>query len=92
MHNYLEAKNLIPIMHAACRKHHSTEMTLLRVTNGILGTIDCRQDVVLVLFDLSAVFDTIDHTILVEDLSLTLVSQNWHYASSDLTLKTVGNQ
>ena len=79
-------------MHSAYRKHHSTETTLLRVTNGILWTIDRRQDVVLVLLDLSAAFDTIDHTISVERLKSSLVSQNWLYVSSDLTLKTVGNQ
>ena len=67
-HNYVEAYNLMPTMHSAYRKHHSTETTLLRVTNGILWTIDRRQDVVLVLLDLSAAFDTIDHTILVERL------------------------
>ena len=38
------------------------------MTNDILRTIDRRQDVVLVLLDLSAAFDTIDHTILVERL------------------------
>ena len=41
---------------------------MLRVTNDILKTIDRRQDVVLVLLDLSAAFGTIDHTILVERL------------------------
>ena len=55
-------------MQSAFRKHHSTETTLLRVTNDILRTIDRRQDVVLVLLDLSVAFDTIDHTILVERL------------------------
>ena len=71
-HNYVEAYNLMPTMHSAYRKHHSTETTLLRVTNGILWTIDRRQDVVLVLLDLSAAFDTIDHAILVERLTLVL--------------------
>ena len=59
-------------MQSAYRKHHSTDTTLLRVTNDIL-----RRIVVLVLVDLSAAFDTIDHTI--------LVSQNC--AGSDVTLK-----
>jgi len=49
----------MPTMQSAYRKHHSTETTLLRVTNDILRTIDRRQDVVLVLLDLSAAFDTI---------------------------------
>ena len=66
--SYLEAHNLMPTMQSAYRKHHSTETTLLRVTNDILTAIDRRQDVVLVLLDLSAAFDTIDHTILVERL------------------------
>ena len=67
-YNYLEAHNLMPTMQSAYRKHHSTETTLLRVTNDILRAIDRRQDVVLFLLDLSAAFDTIDHTILVERL------------------------
>ena len=58
----------MPTTQSAYRKHHSTETTLIRVTNDILRTIDRRQDVVLVLLDLSAAFDTIDHTILVERL------------------------
>ena len=67
-YNYLEVYNLMPTMQSAYRRHHSIEMTLLRVTSDILRTIDCRQDIVLVLLDLSAAFDTIDHTILVERL------------------------
>ena len=78
-YNYLEAYNLMPTMQSAYRKHHSTETTLLRVTNDILRTIDCRQDVVLVLLDLSAAFDTIDHTILVERLES-------YFGFSELTL------
>ena len=66
-------------MHSAYRKHHSTETTLLRVANGILWTIDRRQDIVLVLLDLSAAFDTIDHTILVERV-------NSYFGFSKLTL------
>ena len=46
-------------MQSAYRKHHSTETTLLCMTNDILRTIDRRQDVVLVLLDLPAAFDTL---------------------------------
>ena len=67
-YNYLEAYNLMPTMQSANRKHHSTETTLLHVTNDILKTIDRCQDAVLVLLDLSAALDTNDYTILVERL------------------------
>ena len=56
-------------MQSAYRNHHSTETALLRVMNAFLRTVDCRQDVVLVLCDLPAVYDTLDHTMLLDRLS-----------------------
>ena len=51
------------------------------MTNDILRTIDRRQYVVLVLLDLSAAFDTIDHVILVERLEsyfgFSKLTLNW---------------
>ena len=67
-------------MQPAYRKLHSTETTSLRLTNDILRTIDRRQDVVLVLLDLSAACDTTDHVILVERLES-------YFGLSNLTLK-----
>lgn len=60
-YSYLETNKLMPPLQSAYRKNHSTETALLRVLNDILMTLDHRQDVVLVMLDLSAAFDTLDH-------------------------------
>jgi hypothetical protein len=48
-------------LQSAYRKRHSTETALICVQNDILHSIDNRKGVILVLLDLSAAFDTIDH-------------------------------
>ena len=49
------------------RQFHSTETALLKVQNDILLNID-QQEVTLLVLDLSAAFDTIDHEILIDTL------------------------
>ena len=66
IHSYLVEKLLMPSMQSAYRKHHLTETALLQVMNAVLRTADCRQDVVLVILDLAAAFDTLDLTILLD--------------------------
>ena len=53
------------------KKHHSTETDLVKVQNDILQTIDSQSQnsVILVLLDLSAAFDMVDHEILLRRLS-----------------------
>ena len=63
IHSYLEENLLMPSGQSAYCKHHSTETALLQVMNAILRTVDCWQDVVLVMLDLPAAFDTLEHTI-----------------------------
>ena len=53
---------------SAYKPFHSTETTLLRVKADILKCIDNQEIVCLVLLDLLAVFDTVDHTILLNRL------------------------
>ena len=55
-------------MQSAYRKYHSTESALLKVFNDINTAIDNQHECVLVLLDLSAAFDNIDHKILINRL------------------------
>ena len=48
---------------------HIVETALLRVQTDILSSIDSNCSVILVLLDLSAAFDTVDHSILLQRLS-----------------------
>ena len=53
---------------SADRKHHSTESTLLNIQNDLLLNMAKGFVTALTLLDLSATFDTIDHTILLDKL------------------------
>lgn len=53
---------------SAYRKFHSTETALLRIQNDLLLAMDKQQVTALVLLDLSAAFDTVDHKILLHRL------------------------
>ena len=66
--HYLTENNLYPKIQAAYQQFQSTETALLRVHNDILRALDDKSEVILVLLDLSAAFDTIDHEILVARL------------------------
>ena len=50
------------------RSRHSTESALLKVHNDIALSVDAKCPVVLVLLDLTAAFDTVDHAVLLSRL------------------------
>ena len=67
--NHLQENNLEERFQSAYKSFHSTETALVKVHNDIVTAIDNQQQVILVLLDLSAAFDTIDHKILLSRLS-----------------------
>ena len=66
---YIFDNDLREIFQSSYTKFHSTETALIKVQNDILEAIDGNKCVLLVLLDLSAAFDTIDHNILLSRIS-----------------------
>ena len=66
---------------SAYRKFHSTETALLRIHNDLLQSINTQKVSALILLDLSAAFDTIDHNIL-----LTRLQSNFGISGTALSL------
>lgn len=58
----------VPVQ-SAYRSGHSTETALVRVFNDLLLSVDMNMGAAIVLLDLSAAFDTVDHNLLLSRLS-----------------------
>ena len=65
---YLDENSLHHPYQSAYRPRHSVETALLKVHNDIATSIDQKKQVVLIMLDLSAAFDTVDHHILLHRL------------------------
>jgi len=63
---YLEKSALLPWLQSAYRTIYSSETDVLKVLSDILLGIDAGDLSALVLLDLSAAFDTVDHHILLQ--------------------------
>ena len=68
LHQYLAANGLLPRFQLAYRKYHSTETATQQVWSDIRVAADDRQVTQLGLLDLSAAFDCVDHSMLLERL------------------------
>ena len=62
----MKLNNLNVPEQSAYKKDHSTETLLVRVTNDILIASDSKSATVVLLLDLSAAFDTVDHKVTFE--------------------------
>ena len=68
LNEHLMKNDILEPMQSAYKTGHSTETALLKVQNDILMAIDKQKLTALLLLDLSAAFDTVSHTILLNRL------------------------
>ena len=68
LNDHMKLNNLNVPEQSAYKKDHSTETLLVRVTNDILIASDSKSATVVLLLDLSAAFDTVDHKLLLNIL------------------------
>ena len=68
LNTYLKDNNLLEPCQSAYRQGHSTETALVRVQNDIICAVGQQKAVLLVLLDLSAAFDTVNHQLLIKTL------------------------
>ena len=64
----LDVYDLLLENQSAYRKHYSCETSLLKMTNDILWNMENKLVTAVMLLDLSATIDTVDHDILLEVL------------------------
>ena len=81
LNTHINSSNTSNHYQSAYRKFHSTETALLKIHVDILTSMDTGKVTALTLLDLSAAFDTIDHTILLSRLDdwfgVTGKALNW---------------
>ena len=72
--SYMRENGLYEMHQSAYRCYHSTETALVKVQNDMLRAVDDGCGVFLVLLDLSAAFDTLEHKVILsrlQDLGLS---------------------
>ena len=68
LNEHLIKNSMFDPLQSAYRDKHSTETDLIKVQNDILTALDAGSSAILLMLDLSAAFNTIDHDILLSRL------------------------
>ena len=75
---YMDSNDLFDVFQSEYRPAHSCETALVRIQDDILHSLDNRNTMILVLLDLSAAFDTVDHRLLLDKLHEIDIRENAH--------------
>ncbi|PVD19467.1 hypothetical protein C0Q70_19956 [Pomacea canaliculata] len=94
---HLDRYSLLDKFQSAYRPKHSCETALLRLMNDLLCSADAGKVTLVVLLDLSAAFDVIDHSTLLTRLQMEVgiggsALQWFHSYLSDRTQRVMVNQ
>ncbi|CAG2191469.1 unnamed protein product [Mytilus edulis] len=68
LNEHVKDHDLLPTNQSAYRQFHSCESALLRLVNDILDWMEHQEVTAMIAVDLSAAFDTVDHSILIKVL------------------------
>ena len=78
---HLITHSLYPEFQSSYRQNHSTETALVKVMNDILTKMNTQEVTLVVMLDLSAAFDTVNHSILLtrlnEELGICGAALEW---------------
>ena len=66
--DHIESQGLFADFQSGYRKYHSCKTDVLKIQSDLLILMDKRENTVLLLLDLSAAFDTINHSLLLNKL------------------------
>src|SRR6218665_2224432 len=69
LNNYLSSNSLLNLHQSGFTKHHSTGTLLVSLYKKVVSAVSHQQVSCLCLLDISAAFDTIDHSIFLQRLS-----------------------
>ncbi|KAL5257842.1 hypothetical protein ACHWQZ_G012699 [Mnemiopsis leidyi] len=97
LYTFIDSNDMFSSFQSGYKKNHSCETAVTKIHNDILMMIDKKENVVLLLLDLSAAFDTINHRLLLNKLQrlygINDVAINWLSSYlSNRSYKVVVNQ
>lgn len=88
--SHVDSFKLMPPCQSAYKPGHSTETALVKLHSDICMAMDRQQVTLMVMIDLSAAFDTIDHHILLHRLTsrFGIKGSAWDWLKSYLTSRS----